>query len=963
MTGDVTGADPGSAETASDAKPRHAAPGRQRRPRLLVATAMIAAGLVATAVGVEMARSDRNPSPPSTTLGTILQPDDSPVVTVGQPPATTASTPSGANTSIDSSTAPNQRAVAVAMTQAQNRVAQLALSSLRVGPSPHLASTTDGRLLISDAASRRVFAVSTDDTGVEVIAGDGTDGTSPAAILQNPGPITVDSFGGIAIADQPQGDRPGRIVRLDPSGQASVLAQLATPAFHLYADDLGSVIALTGSALLRVGAAGDIATAELPTGADQLIPVTGGRWLAVSLQAGTLSPISLFNSSTDGLAPVDFTSNSDANIVAVSAVGGPKFARLECTTNCTLIVFDDSGTTLASGPADRVSSIVSRSGGIALATVDGRVLMIDDPLIPATSRDLIGTGEVFTADATLAPPASGHHLDPTALAVGPDGAVYWIDNYPARIIGVLAPDGHTDRLVIPAEIRNPQGLLATKQGLVVFADRVHMLSYESLQVDKLDQRNRAAEAPVSTDLFAARARGLLAFGFDAQTLSATDSAGFTAFVDGTRLMGFGPGDRQAVELARASTNEADSPAAFGLPEDQIGTIGGIAAVDRGWFVVTDPSSDRLTQVRLTNGVWTVSRFRGTQPQTVVASPLSQRTPRPRAITAGADGSVSFVTDGGTINRMSPGGAVRVIAGGAAATSTAFGRIGGVAIAVPDNATSKDRVIVVSDTMRHRVVRVNRDGSTTIIMGRGVAGTELTDLDSPTALAAGRGLIVVADSANHRVMSVDESGNIARIAGTGESGAGPAVGAAADMSLNNPTGVAIAADGRIAISDTDNNRVLLVGLDGQVSPVASVDHPTGLAFLDDDHLAISASTDGQIYRVQLSTKKRSVIAGLGVRGYQGDGGLATAARLQDPNGIAVGPDGSVYVADAGNGAIRRVTADGRIDTLVGDRSFTNPTGIAIDPLLGMVFGEADGRLFSVSTASLDTSAPGWFKPQN
>ena len=104
---------------------------------------------------------------------------------------------------------------------------------------------------------------------------------------------------------------------------------------------------------------------------------------------------------------------------------------------------------------------------------------------------------------------------------------------------------------------------------------------------------------------------------------------------------------------------------------------------------------------------------------------------------------------------------------------------------------------------------------------------------------------------------------------------------------------------------------------------------------------------------------TLAAGLGVRGYQGDGGLATAARLQDPNGIAVGPDGSVYIADSGNGAIRRVGPDGRIDTLVGDRSFTNPTGIAVDPLLGMVFGEVDGRLFSVSTSSLDATVPGWF----
>ena len=939
-------------EPGTDLGPRHAANGVRGRSRVVVATAMILAGLVATAVGFGVGRSDPQPSRPAPTTLDIGGSDDNAAITVAQPPPTSAPI-------TISNGSPTQRAVAVAMTEAQDRVAGLTLSSLRLGSSPRLASTPDGRLLISDSQSRSVLAISTDDTEVEVIAGNGTDGTSPGAVLQDPGPLAVDSFGGIAIVDQPQGDRRGRIVRLDPSGQASVLAQLDAPVVHLYADDLGSVFAQTRTTLMRIGAAGDIATDKLPAEVTQLIPVTGGRWFSVNPELGGLSPISFFNSPTDGIATIPFAAPPGATVVAVSPVGGSMFVRLECAPDCTLVVFDGSGSTLATAPTDPESSIVGRSGGFAIATVDGRVRMVDDPLNLATVREVVGTGDVFTADVTLAAPAADHHLDPVALAVAPGGEVYWIDEYPARSIGVLRSDGTVDRLVMPPTISNPRQLFATSQGLVVFADRIHLLPYETLQTDQVDARNEAAKSPHSPTEVPAWKSGTELFRFDVQTIFATDGAGFTAYVDGTRLMGFGPGDRTAVELGRATTSGGDSPVAFGLPEDQIGSIAGITAVDRGWFVLTDPSSDRLTQVRRTNSVWTVSRFRGTQPQPVVGSPLSQRTPHPRSIAAGSDGSVYFTTEGGIISRMSHDGTVRVIAGGAAAASTAFGRIGGVAITGRNKTTPDERLILVSDTLRHRVVRVNRDGSTTIILGSGVAGRGLDDLDSPTGIAAGSGLIVVADSANHRVITVDESGNIAQVAGIGEPGASPVAGAAAALSLNNPTGVAIAADGRIAISDTDNNRVVLVGLDGQVSRVATVDHPTGLAFLDNDHLAISASTDGQIYRVELSTGKRSVVAGLGVRGYQGDGGLATAARLQDPNGIAVGPDGSVYVADSGNGAIRRIGPDGRIDTLVGDRSFTNPTGIAVDPLLGMVFGEVDGRLFSVSTSSLDATVPGWF----
>jgi hypothetical protein len=76
-----------------------------------------------------------------------------------------------------------------------------------------------------------------------------------------------------------------------------------------------------------------------------------------------------------------------------------------------------------------------------------------------------------------------------------------------------------------------------------------------------------------------------------------------------------------------------------------------------------------------------------------------------------------------------------------------------------------------------------------------------------------------------------------------------------------------------------------------------------------------------------------------------------------------PDGSVFVSDSDNGAIRRISVDGRIDTLSGgDGSFINPTGIVVDPRLGMIFGEADGRLFSINAPALDISVPGWSNPR-
>ena len=89
----------------------------------------------------------------------------------------------------------------------------------------------------------------------------------------------------------------------------------------------------------------------------------------------------------------------------------------------------------------------------------------------------------------------------------------------------------------------------------------------------------------------------------------------------------------------------------------------------------------------------------------------------------------------------------------------------------------------------------------------------------------------------------------------------------------------------------------------------------------------------------------IVAGTGKPGYSGDGGLATEARLRWPNGIAVGPDGSLYIADTGNGRIRKVSASGTISTFAGggrpadglgdgglatEASLNQPMGVAVGP---------------------------------
>lgn len=122
-----------------------------------------------------------------------------------------------------------------------------------------------------------------------------------------------------------------------------------------------------------------------------------------------------------------------------------------------------------------------------------------------------------------------------------------------------------------------------------------------------------------------------------------------------------------------------------------------------------------------------------------------------------------------------------------------------------------------------------------------------------------------------------SQNIKTIAGDGTPGTSGDGGAATAAKLNYPTGVAVDKAGNVYIADANNNKVRKV------------------------------STTGVI----------TTIAGNGTSGFSGDGGAATAAQLKYPTNVAVDASGNVYITDANNARIRKVTPAGIISTYVGD----------------------------------------------
>jgi uncharacterized protein (TIGR03437 family) len=207
-------------------------------------------------------------------------------------------------------------------------------------------------------------------------------------------------------------------------------------------------------------------------------------------------------------------------------------------------------------------------------------------------------------------------------------------------------------------------------------------------------------------------------------------------------------------------------------------------------------------------------------------------------------------------------------------------------------------------------------------GDGMQAT-LASVNQPEGVAAdAAGNVYIADTFDNVVRKVSANGVITTIAGFGTPGFGGDGGPATSAKLNHPRGVAVDALGNVYVADTANNRVRKIDPVGTISTVAgngTVDFvvPDGAATQQglSDPRGVAVDQAGNVYvaetghnRVRKISPAGAIttIAGNGTCCYTGDGGLGTAAQLNQPWGLAVDAEGNVYVADSGNNAIRVLT---------------------------------------------------------
>lgn len=233
-----------------------------------------------------------------------------------------------------------------------------------------------------------------------------------------------------------------------------------------------------------------------------------------------------------------------------------------------------------------------------------------------------------------------------------------------------------------------------------------------------------------------------------------------------------------------------------------------------------------------------------------------------------------------------------------------------------------------------------------------------------------GLLYAMDFNNHRLRRVTAKGTVETVVGTGDHNFATDGAGELETALENPVDFAFSPDGVLHLVMLHDPRVLQVR-DGVVHVIAGVADPGDSGDGGPARLAaftqltgIAFAADGTIYVAdELANRVRAIrpdgvvipIAGTGAEGFGGDGGKATSAQLHGPRNLAVGPDGSLYIADAGNHVIRRVRPDGLIETIAGtgEEGFSGDGGPASAAKLNRPRGvaiSADGTLYIADTGN-------------
>jgi len=683
------------------------------------------------------------------------------------------------------------------------------------------------------------------------------------------------------------------------------------------------------------------------------------------LAAATVAPLALAQqysiSTIAGGAPLA----TPATATAVS-IGQPRRVALDAAGNLYFSsansVYKMSGTTLSlvagnsrpgfsgdGGPATSAQLnapqgiAVDKSGNIYISDTNNNRVRIVTP--NGIINTFAGTGQIGgVQNFGDGGPANQAFLHlPGGLALDSGGNVYIADTGDNSIrkvttdgiINTIAGDGLPSYSgdtfqASTAELHSPEDVAVDSSGNVYIADTGNAYIREiTVSTGIINFIAGDGSIGYAGDGAAANLAGLIE-----PFAIALDSSGnvyFTEPEDGrVRKITISTGDISTVvgngNLGFSGDGSAATSAMMHLPT-------GLAIDSSGNLYIADSLNNRLRKVAGTT-ISTIAGSGGFSYSGDGGPATAAQLNAPEAVAVDVSGNVYIAdTANNVVRQVSTKGVISTIAGngtagfggdGGAATSAQLSAPQGLAVDASGN-------IFVADTANARVRKIS-GGTITTVAGSGTQGysgdgaaATSAQLNTPVGLAVDKsGNVYIADVDDSVVRKVSTGGTITTVAGNGSQGYSGDTGPAASAMLNGPEGVAVDASGNLYISDTLNGVIRKVTASGTISTVAgngidgySGDGGPATSAEFGSPVGIVVDISGSLYIADSGARIRKVftsgiittIAGSGVRGYSGDGGVATAATMNGAAGLAVDSTGDIFIADAVNNAVRELVFTG------------------------------------------------------
>jgi len=376
------------------------------------------------------------------------------------------------------------------------------------------------------------------------------------------------------------------------------------------------------------------------------------------------------------------------------------------------------------------------------------------------------------------------------------------------------------------------------------------------------------------------------------------------------------------------------------------------AVDpTGNIFVVDGKANVVRKMTPSRSVSTIAGLPNSVGGLINGSRSSARFNAPSGIAMDKKG-VLYVADAGNaaIRTISASGTVSTLSGGSGLYGSIDGALTKARFEYPFGiAVDANGVLYISDPVSHTVRKLSV-GATTVSTLAGTVSPGTLDGNASAArfygvqgiaLASG-GTMYVTDGNNHTVRKLTASGGVSTLAGYGRS-FGAVDGSGTIARFKNPEGVT-AVGGTIFIADRGNHTIRKIGANGMVSTFAGLagvngiadgsgrsarfNEPNGLASDAFGNLYVSDAKNHAIRKIS-PTAQVTTFAGLG-GAIGSQNGTGSGARFNEPGGLVIDGSGNIIVADSKNHAIRRISSSGVVSSiagLAGTSGVSDGTGIA------------------------------------